>query len=486
VSIENFKNKYHNVNVEKFIKINIFDNNNENVLQNLLSEYIEKYPYIYHVFNGGNIGSDANIAKCYKYCSSDYCHVLGDDDAVNKEYIEDIYNAINSGREYGFVFLKTYSYSRQKFRLPNNLFSRSKEFSNLEILEKFNIKLTFISSIVIRNNYNLNGIEFFFNTGLIQLVPICQILLKYKNFLQLNKYLVLAKANNNQVTTINDDICKKEILIENNLIDIYCNSFFKILGEYNLKLSPEVRASILSKFFFYELLLRKKNISEFFSNQNIIINFSDNLYFKLLSRVKNQHVLNFLVFFIMVTKRLISDEFYKIIISSFIRIVHFFNLKLLERYNTMINKVLSYFGRKFYVNVFINKLDHNLLAGKQTLMRFNSFQSGNLLFNTSKNLIIFGKSIPEYSFIPNVSGLYLINTQIQLENNSSNISCDIFINDQFYKRGILGNNQSAYISCVAYLNGRSDFLQVFVYSSENIKVQETDSAKNYFQAVLLK
>lgn len=481
-SIKYFKKNNLSLDIEKFISINIFDNNNNDTLRILLKSYLEIYPFINYRYNGGNIGSDRNIIQCYNLCAADYCHVLGDDDSVNIAYIQDIYFAINSGEDYAMIYLKAYSYRKNKFILPNIFFQKNKEYNSYEFLEKLNIKLTFISSLVLKKDYQFNNYENNLHSGLVQLLPISELLIKNKKYLVLKKYYIIAKANNNQITQLDDDLNKKEVHVENNLVKIYCSTFFYILKEYHLTLSRPAKTAVLSKFFFYELIIRKKNILDFLNEKDIITYFSDTFYFKLLSRINNEKILKCLVFSIMVTKRMLSNELYKIIFSLLIQNVNGFYQQFIVKYQFIKNKIFARLGKKYFINVFVSDFSYTFTAGCQTLIKFDSIESGNLLFNNSNYKM---NSNPEYSFIPNIAGHYLITSQLQFEKDSCNASCDIFRNGHFYKRGILGNNQSSYISSVVYLNGKNDYVQLFVYSSESNKLQQTGPSQNYFQAVLL-
>jgi len=74
-------------------------------------------------------------------------------------------------------------------------------------------------------------------------------------------------------------------------------------------------------------------------------------------------------------------------------------------------------------------------------------------------------------FTPTVAGYYQINAQIKIENNSNNgtVLCMIWKNGTYYKENQAtvraGSNTGSGCSSIVYLNGTSDFVEVYVLQS---------------------
>ncbi|MFM7155819.1 MAG: glycosyltransferase family 2 protein, partial [Bacteroidota bacterium] len=58
--------------------------------------FIEKYPAFQFIRNICNIGASGNVTRCLEYCQTEWCWVLGDDDRIEDDCIDTIFNAIES------------------------------------------------------------------------------------------------------------------------------------------------------------------------------------------------------------------------------------------------------------------------------------------------------------------------------------------------------------------------------------------------------
>jgi hypothetical protein len=100
--------------------------------------------------------------------------------------------------------------------------------------------------------------------------------------------------------------------------------------------------------------------------------------------------------------------------------------------------------------------------------------------------------IPAYSFLPLVAGYYQISTVVSFFNFSGvcALSLQLYKNGVGYKRGVqnqgfTGNSiaQTANMSALVYLNGTTDYIQIFANS---IVVGTTlDSGNNYFDGIFI-
>jgi hypothetical protein len=89
-----------------------------------------------------------------------------------------------------------------------------------------------------------------------------------------------------------------------------------------------------------------------------------------------------------------------------------------------------------------------------------------------------------YRFTPNVAGYYQVNGQVQLNTAAYTNSVDIYKNGSIWKRGTLGTTQDPFCSCLVYLNGSTDYIEMYVYLATGTTTQSTQTYQTYFQAFL--
>jgi hypothetical protein len=89
-----------------------------------------------------------------------------------------------------------------------------------------------------------------------------------------------------------------------------------------------------------------------------------------------------------------------------------------------------------------------------------------------------------YRYTPNVAGYYQVFGQAQLNTAAYTNSVDIFKNGSPWRRGTLGTTQDPFCSCLVYLNGTTDYIEMFVYLSSATTTQSTQTYQTYFQACL--
>lgn len=93
-------------------------------------------------------------------------------------------------------------------------------------------------------------------------------------------------------------------------------------------------------------------------------------------------------------------------------------------------------------------------------------------------------STTNYRFTPNVAGYYHIIGEVQLNTASYTNSIDFFKNTSLWKRGTLGTTQSPFASCLVYLNGSTDYVEMYVYIATTAATQSTQTYHTYFQGFL--
>lgn len=89
-----------------------------------------------------------------------------------------------------------------------------------------------------------------------------------------------------------------------------------------------------------------------------------------------------------------------------------------------------------------------------------------------------------YRFTPNVAGYYLVTGQVQLNTAAYTNSVDMFKNGSLWKRGTLGTTQDPFCSCLVYLNGSTDYVEMYVYVATGTTTQSTQTYNTYFQGHL--
>jgi hypothetical protein len=127
-------------------------------------------------------------------------------------------------------------------------------------------------------------------------------------------------------------------------------------------------------------------------------------------------------------------------------------------------------------------------SGTDTLITINTkeFDTIGAFNNTGSTTTLNGLSVPAYAFMPPIAGYYQITIEAQLNTGSNTVSADIFKDGNYFKRGTLGAAQNPFTSALVYLNGSTDYVQFYVYSSGSTTTQSTNVAQTYFQAAFIR
>ena len=83
-------------------------------------------------------------------------------------------------------------------------------------------------------------------------------------------------------------------------------------------------------------------------------------------------------------------------------------------------------------------------------------------------------------FTPNVAGYYQINAVVSA---AATVLVNLHKNGSLYKRGLQNTQQSTGISCLVYLNGTTDYVEVFALNATTNTVN-SDPAISYFDGFL--
>jgi hypothetical protein len=101
-------------------------------------------------------------------------------------------------------------------------------------------------------------------------------------------------------------------------------------------------------------------------------------------------------------------------------------------------------------------------------------------------------STTNYRFTPQVAGYYQISSTISLNNASGNFLIDLYKNGSEFKRGsailqVTGIGSYASSSWLVYLNGSTDYLEIYGYQTSGSSLATTTGAANtYFSGVLVR
>lgn len=93
-------------------------------------------------------------------------------------------------------------------------------------------------------------------------------------------------------------------------------------------------------------------------------------------------------------------------------------------------------------------------------------------------------STSTYAFTPNVAGYYYLAGGFQVATTQTTLLCQIYKNGSSYKTLIWNpTTPGAWGSCLAYLNGTTDYVQMYVYSgvTQNTAANQVTT---YFQGFL--
>lgn len=106
-------------------------------------------------------------------------------------------------------------------------------------------------------------------------------------------------------------------------------------------------------------------------------------------------------------------------------------------------------------------------------------------FDTNSNF----DSTTNYRFTPAVAGYYQINGAVFYTSATNSVIASVYKNGSEFKRGVYfgTSGQSAVVSVLVYLNGSTDYVELYGYQSSggNLNVQ-TGATATYFQASMVR
>ncbi len=184
------------------IEIIISDNASTDTTNLVVNKYIEYGLEIQYVRNSNNLGADRNIAQAFMLSSCEYVWVMGDDDYFLDKAIITVLDLIqnNSKTPLGIIYLNATS-DKVDINSQVGEIEFQQNISRDEFVKKINVFLTFISGNVVNkkiflNNYNIESINQYMDTNLVQLGWIYRIIINSNNFAIIDTKLLFAQADN--------------------------------------------------------------------------------------------------------------------------------------------------------------------------------------------------------------------------------------------------------------------------------------------------
>ena len=90
-------------------------------------------------------------------------------------------------------------------------------------------------------------------------------------------------------------------------------------------------------------------------------------------------------------------------------------------------------------------------------------------------------------FTPTVAGYYQVNAGTSVASTTALIYIWVYKNGSAYKNGnLVAASYWVIVSCQVYLNGSTDYIEIYVQQNSATQTNETTSSSNYFQAAMIR
>lgn len=141
----------------KNCNITFLDNCSNDGTSEFLHELSEKHNNIIHIRHKVNIGGNANIVRAFEYVSRKYFWILCDDDRLNFEHWDKVYNALKSNK---YDIIETYT--------DPKVFSGE---TDTEKLSKLLIEIVLLPAAIYRSKYLKEDVIFNAYINIYALIP---------------------------------------------------------------------------------------------------------------------------------------------------------------------------------------------------------------------------------------------------------------------------------------------------------------------------
>jgi len=140
----------------------------------------------------------------------------------------------------------------------------------------------------------------------------------------------------------------------------------------------------------------------------------------------------------------------------------------------------------------------NFSSNTTTLAQINTkeFDTNTCFNNTGSTTTLNGISVPAYSFAPNVAGYYKVSAGLSLQSNGTgtNLISWLYKNGSAWKQGNQFNNGGSndatlVTACLVYMNGTSDYINMYVRSSNSSYISDGGSpfyVYSHFSAAMVR
>ncbi|MDC1127857.1 glycosyltransferase family 2 protein [Gammaproteobacteria bacterium] len=179
------------------IEIIVSDNASPDNTHRVVSDASKPEFEICYLKNLNNIGSDANIARCFNEAKGHYVLILGDDDLFYDGSLKWLMTVIRQ-QEYGVICMRPYGFDADFRREYPGRFGRDEVFDDVgQFLTAIGPLVTLISGCVINKNClpNLDANEFC-GRNLVQVHLVMEAALNLKKNLYSSRYHIACKRNN--------------------------------------------------------------------------------------------------------------------------------------------------------------------------------------------------------------------------------------------------------------------------------------------------
>ncbi len=315
------RNNYFNGGIQNDVTIYIYDNNVNLDLEKIVAEYRNILPNLNYIHNGINIGVERNVAQCYSVVDScRFVHALGDDDAVHPSYFSVVMPVLKKYLEAppAVVYLNAYGKDYDRHIPPMQItYNQFNHYKCNDFIEKFNVKLTFISSLIVCVDTMDYGKVDASATQVSQLYYALESMENHKYCVVINKYLIIAarfvvKANAD-ADARTEMVTKNTPQTYNDLNEIYVHSFYAALRKYNINITRKLRISHFDKFILWEIYRRKLLYQESYDYHALGTYFGDLWTYKFVKSISGRRLGHSAALLIATWRRVVSDEFLKIV-----------------------------------------------------------------------------------------------------------------------------------------------------------------------------
>jgi abequosyltransferase len=225
------------------VEIIVSDNTSLDETESVVTKVIESGLELTYIRNKENIGSDANIAQCFKLAQGKYVLILGDDDLFVDGALSKLLDELRDS-EYGVVCLRSYGFDHDFRKEYPGEGSNNKSYNKTgAFLADIGPLITFISGCVINKSLlpKINANDYC-GENLVQVHLVIQASVKAKQNLLINRYMIACKRNNSG----GYDFAKVFVEHVGNILDLYTGKGLTRKDVLNIE-----RKFIISYFPFY-------------------------------------------------------------------------------------------------------------------------------------------------------------------------------------------------------------------------------------------